>query len=301
MIPLIANYYSESMLTQFQKSSYLFIDPGANISIRIESKPHDLLPENKNAFFVAACLSLGIIPAIGSSDGYVSFLLTDTSADRVVARYKYPVSHRYFAGLLAPVALSVAPFTDRVDFSSDRSTTAIAELAVSRFEADLRADLLADEALADRFTSGRPPAYAVMPVEIEGGGASRGSPALRSALESALLRGGLKLAERERLAGLLKELEYSASGLTLAQGVEIGQHIQADRLIFASIQEIRPPSRAQTGRVRALVKCVEVRSRRILWSESVYEVGRTSDESVEAIVDRLSLRLISRLRDRGMI
>ncbi|MCR9144518.1 MAG: CsgG/HfaB family protein [bacterium] len=299
--PLVESYYSEAMLGHFQQSRYFFVEPGANVSVRVQTTVGSVSLAHQNPFFLLSILTLSIIPAIGASNGAISFILTDSENKTVLARYKYPVSHQYLAGILTPLASVVTPFLDRVDYSGDVRTDSIVDVVYDRFESDLRIQLATDEKLAARFFSTPAPAYAVMPVDIPGSAFEADKQEVRESLERALVRSGIQMVERARLRALLSELEYGQSGLTLDQGIRVGRHIQAQRLIFARVTKANGVPSENPDAARIAVKCVDVSSRRILWSESFDAGNRSGKQDADDRMDFLIRSMVSKLRTKGFI
>lgn len=105
------------------------------------------------------------------------------------------------------------------------------------------------------------------------------SDVVRDALESALLKTGWQIIERNKISKILAELELQASGLTLENGVKIGKMLNADVIVIGqvtsyiqgAVEDKSPTGVLEHTTVGFNVRAVNIDSGVIMWKINVVD------------------------------
>ncbi|TGL71322.1 hypothetical protein [Leptospira kmetyi] len=298
----IESYYSTEILSQFRQSPLFILSPNAEILLRIRSSVEDVRPPVLS--YIPFLGTLGLFPLIESTNGRVEFEFFDEKKNQVIRTYKYMIDHRSLFGFVPLVLGPILPaLTDRFDHSQNKKTFSIMRVAFQRFERDLKNDLGASQELSSRFIQGEPHHFAFVSLGKTSDPGYEIFSELYGSIEGIFLRHGLSLVERNRLNPVISEIQLSLSGLTESSRLQLGKLLNADRLIlmddFDYVQA--PPARSNgNGKIAFSLRCLEVQTGKILWSERVEKnLYLNWKEYGSYMKEELLSKLIAALRDRG--
>lgn len=107
---------------------------------------------------------------------------------------------------------------------------------------------------------------------------SKAAEIMRESFETALVKTGLQIIEREKLDTVLKEMVFSKTGLTQSDGIKIGKMLNADSVIFGTVTSFvqgsstdkSPTKKLEKTRVGIIIKAVHIETGVILWKCSVH-------------------------------
>ncbi|PJZ55533.1 hypothetical protein CH367_18805 [Leptospira barantonii] len=298
----VESYYSTEILSQFRKSPLFILNPNAEILLRIKSSVEDVKPPVLSILpFIG---TVGLFPMIESTNGRVEFELYDEKKNQVIRTYKYAVDHRSFFGIAPLFFGPILPaLTDRFDHSQNKKTFSIMRVAFQQFEKDLKNDLGQAPELTSRFIQGEPHHFAFVSMGKTGDPGYEIFSELYTSIESIFLRHGLSLVERNRLNPVIAEIQLSLSGLTESSRLQLGKLLNADRLILMDdFDYVQGPqsSSSKDGKIAFSLRCLEVQTGRILWSERVEKsLYLNWKEYGSYMKEDLLSKLISSLRNRG--
>ncbi|MDF3821603.1 hypothetical protein P3G55_16985 [Leptospira sp. 96542] len=297
---IINSYYSEEIISKMRGSKLFNHHPDANIKIRIFSTIEEVKEPVISWFgFIP---TFGLFPLITRTYGRVEFEIFDSSKNTLVKTYKYPIHHRMFFGW-APIVLGpiLPSFTERFDHSQNQRTFAIMRVAFHQFEKDLYTDIHNDASLKTKFFIDQSSFVALMPLTNIEEDHKVIYPIIFSELESAFLKRGVRLIERQNLDKVLNEIKFSSTGLTESSRNKIGTLLNADRVI--AIENLNYTSSSKISsevKFSFLIKCLEVKTGRIIWSQKI-NYSSFSAKDLNKHVEAAVYPLISDLRTKGEI
>ncbi|WCL50343.1 CsgG/HfaB family protein [Leptospira sp. GIMC2001] len=262
----IESYFSEEIVAKFRNSQYFTHNSSANMKIRVVSSLEEV--KSPVISLVAAIGTLGIFPAIKRTYGRVQFELYDSSKNKSIRTFKYPIQHREFLGTSTIILGSILPLlSDRFDHSTNEKNFAIMRVAFQQFENDLMAELNQDKALVKNFTADTNKVYALLPFSKKANSSRSFEDQLHSALESQFVKSGLNMVERKKLDALLNEIKFANTGLTASNRIAFGKLTNADRLILVEDLVFQKPGTTKTTEIFYSIRCVDIETGKILWSK----------------------------------
>lgn len=107
---------------------------------------------------------------------------------------------------------------------------------------------------------------------------------IRDALESALIKTGWQIIEREKISKVLSELELQLSGLTFENSMKVGQRLNADVIVIGqvtsyvqgAVSDKSPTGELEHTTVGFNVRAVDINSGVIIWNINVVD----SDQNI---------------------
>ncbi|MEM7181420.1 MAG: CsgG/HfaB family protein [Spirochaetota bacterium] len=130
------------------------------------------------------------------------------------------------------------------------------------------------------------------------------------ALETHLLALNISLVERNNMRRILQEQKLSQLGLSETEAIQVGKIVQADTLIFASInsyvqgKQKHPISqKIEQTRFGISIKAVQVETAKLLWKANIFRnidtpFGYTSP--VQNLMNEVLKELILELQEKGL-
>jgi hypothetical protein len=295
---LIDGYYSEEIITKFRNSNLFYHDTNANVKVRIVSTIEEV-----KAPIISMLVSIGtlfIAPMITRTYGRVEFELFDSQKRRLIKSYKYPIEHRSYMGLSSAIFGSIFPlYSDRFDHSTNEKNYAIMRVAFNQFESDLNQELSKDSKLSARFFKKENIRYAFLPFAKSNEEDNFIYSRLYSDLEQGLLERGLFLVERSKLDILISEIKFSNSGLTDANRLQFGKFLSVNHLILVTDQIIDRDEKRNSSSISFTIKCIEVQTGAILWSNRFKESFKGNSALEET--SNFAYKILSELRMKGDI
>ncbi|MBM9498679.1 hypothetical protein JWG44_00225 [Leptospira sp. 201903071] len=296
----IESYYSPEILSQFRKSPLFLLNPNSRILIRIRSSVEEVKPPVLSV--IAFLFTVGLFPMIERTNGRVEFEIYEEKTDLVLKSYKYPIEHRSLFGF-APVVLGpiVPAFSERFDHSQNKKNFAIMRVAFQQFEKDLSADLAQSKEFSAHFSQGEAHRFAFVSLAKTTDQDFGIFSDVYTTLEKNFLKHGIFLVERKRLDQVISEIQLSLSGITNSSRLQLGRLLDADRLILLDNFEYSPfDSKAYRGGFSFSIRCVDVQTGKIIWSEHIQEkIYSDWNKSFPYQMDKAISKLIATLRERG--
>ncbi|PJD99047.1 MAG: hypothetical protein CK427_16510 [Leptospira sp.] len=295
----IESYFSDEIVAKFRSSKYFTHNSSANMKIRVASSLEEV--KAPVVSLVANIGTLGIFPAITRTYGRVQFELYDSSKNKSIRIFKYPIQHREFKGTTSIILGSFLPlFSDRFDHSTNERNFAIMRVAFQQFENDLMHELDKDKTLLTKFTSETDKVYALIPIKSKTISIKSSEEKLHSALESQFVKSGLNLVERKKIDVLLEEIKFSSTGLTASNRIEFGKLSQADRVILVEDLVINEGRNANKTEINYSIRCVEIETGKIIWSK-ISKYTNSESNSIDWHIGLSARDMIYQLQTSGDI
>ncbi|NCN10169.1 MAG: hypothetical protein GW938_10030 [Leptospira sp.] len=295
----IESYFSEEIVAKFRNSKYFTHNSSANMKIRIVSSLEEV--KSPVISLIAAIGTLGIFPAITRTYGRIQFELYDSSKNKSIRTFKYPIQHRQFLGTSAIILGSLLPlFSDRFDHSTNERNFAIMRVAFQQFENDLMLELDKDKTLLKSFTSESNKIYALIPIKNKSSSLKSSADQLHSALESQFVKAGLNLVERKKLDVLLEEIKFSQTGLTASNRIAFGKLSNADRVILVEDFILKEGQSSNKTEIYFSIRCVDVETGKIIWSK-LSKYANSESNSIDWHIGLSAREIMYQLQTQGDI
>jgi curli biogenesis system outer membrane secretion channel CsgG len=155
----------------------------------------------------------------------------------------------------------------------------------------------------------KPRVYAVLPFDVtpriandKAVWSAEAGQVASDAFETAFLKTGSRVVERGRLEPIFGELHFSKTGLTEANGIEIGKLLNADAVVLGMVTAYDQGTFGDATTVAFSVKAIHVQSGALLWKGNGSQVeGADKERDPSITVTEVAARLVEALLKKGYL